>query len=275
MSMNRQALYRFSVFCLDVRERRLWRSGEAVSMSPKVMDTLLLLVGNAGTLVERSTMRERLWPGQIVEDGTLARVIADLRKALGDVSDGRSNDSRRFIETVPKYGYRFVAAVEKVHLTDEVSTPAEPLPSAALTGGWGARSIVALMVGIVLLSGAALALSRMRHPPRQVQTLLITPFEIVGDAPEAIVIQRGLQDSLTMELSGLSGLAAIERKPEATVRLEDHCRTGTPPPRWTSFWQGASRWLSTGAFMSTQGCSAAPPVRRCGRKASRRTPAIY
>ena len=79
------------------------RDGSLVRIGPKVFDALQFLLENAGTLVERAVIRERLWPGQFVEDGTLFRVIADLRKVLGEVGD-----ERRYIETVPKFGYRFI-----------------------------------------------------------------------------------------------------------------------------------------------------------------------
>jgi adenylate cyclase len=97
MLLKKQVTYRFDGFCLDGRQRLLERGGIPVNIAPKVLDALLLLVEDAGTLVERSTMKERLWQGQIVEAGTLSRVIADLRKVLGDVAD-----ERRYIETVPK-----------------------------------------------------------------------------------------------------------------------------------------------------------------------------
>ena len=87
MPLNTQAIFRFDHYRLDVRERLLERDGVALSVGPKVMDTLVLLVENAGNLVERSTMRERLWPGQIVEDGTLARTIADLADSEKILSD--------------------------------------------------------------------------------------------------------------------------------------------------------------------------------------------
>ena len=106
MLLQKRAIHRFHDFVLDGHERLLKRDGVPVPIGPKVFDTLVLLVENSGTLVDRATMRQRLWPGQIVEDGTLARVIADLRKALGN-----AGDERRFIETVPKFGYRFVVPV--------------------------------------------------------------------------------------------------------------------------------------------------------------------
>jgi DNA-binding winged helix-turn-helix (wHTH) protein len=95
-----------------------------------VFDALQLLVENAGLLVEQSAIRERLWPGQIVEDGTLSKVIAELRKALGDVGD-----ERQFIETVPKFGYRFTAIVEAVDVLPPEVIPPVAIPWRGSTNG--------------------------------------------------------------------------------------------------------------------------------------------
>jgi TolB-like protein/Tfp pilus assembly protein PilF len=109
MSKPTQMLYEFGPFRLDVAERRLSRNGEPVSLAPKVFDTLLALVENFGRLVEKNELISRLWPDTFVEEVTLARNISVLRKALGE-----SSTERRYVETVPKAGYRFVANVTQI-----------------------------------------------------------------------------------------------------------------------------------------------------------------
>src|SRR6266550_4166782 len=107
MSYQQHVIYEFGLFQLDVAERRLLREGEPVPLAPKVFDTLLVLVENCGHLLEKDDLMTRLWPDTIVEEATLARNISDLRKALGEIAD------QKYIETVPKRGYRFVAAVSR------------------------------------------------------------------------------------------------------------------------------------------------------------------
>jgi TolB-like protein/Flp pilus assembly protein TadD len=98
--------YEFGDFVLRPAEKRLLRAGEPVPLAPKVFDTLLLLVESPGSLVEKEVFLKRLWPDSFVEEVALAHGISQLRKALRDGVDGR-----KFIETVPKRGYRFVAPV--------------------------------------------------------------------------------------------------------------------------------------------------------------------
>lgn len=109
--MRNQAkrLYEFGQFRLDSAEHLLLRDGAPVPVTPKVFDTLLVLVENGGHLVEKDQLMKSLWPDTFVEEATLARNISDLRKALGEASNGQ-----KYIDTVPKRGYRFVAAVSEV-----------------------------------------------------------------------------------------------------------------------------------------------------------------
>ncbi len=106
MNGSARPSYRFKSFLLNAGERQLLRDGEPVALTPKVFDTLVYLVENAGHLVEKSELIESVWRDSIVEEGNLTRSIHTLRRALGQ--DGNGN---KFIETVPTKGYRFVAEV--------------------------------------------------------------------------------------------------------------------------------------------------------------------
>jgi len=97
--------FEFGGFRLDARERLLLHQGETVSLTPKAFDMLVTLVENSGHLVEKSEFMRKLWPDSFVEEGSLAQNVSLLRKALGE------NESQKFIETVPRRGYRFVATV--------------------------------------------------------------------------------------------------------------------------------------------------------------------
>jgi DNA-binding winged helix-turn-helix (wHTH) protein len=139
--MQKQAshFYEFGLFRVDAREHLLYRAGEAVPLSPKVFDTLLVLVENAGHVLGKNELMQRLWPESFVEESSLAQNISLLRKALGE---GASE--RQYIETVPKRGYRFVAEVRETvretarEETEEVAPPAPP-PREQAPGGAHAR----------------------------------------------------------------------------------------------------------------------------------------
>jgi DNA-binding winged helix-turn-helix (wHTH) protein/tetratricopeptide (TPR) repeat protein len=104
--MNRRELYRFGAMALDVSERRLSRDRQNVPLPPKAHDLLVQLVRHAGRLVTKRELLDQVWAGSFVEEGILSVHISALRKALGD-----DNRSPRFIETVSRSGYRFIAPV--------------------------------------------------------------------------------------------------------------------------------------------------------------------
>jgi DNA-binding winged helix-turn-helix (wHTH) protein/pimeloyl-ACP methyl ester carboxylesterase len=102
-----ETAYRFGPFHLDVRERRLSRGGEVIPLRLKVFDTLLVLVENAGRLVTKQELLDRVWPETTVEENNLNHNVSVLRKALGEKATGQ-----QYIETVPRVGYRFAAPVD-------------------------------------------------------------------------------------------------------------------------------------------------------------------
>ncbi len=100
-------IYRFGGFRLDAEERSLLDGDSPVQLAPKAFDTLLLLVENAGRILSKERMMAEVWEESFVEENNLAQNISILRKTLGESSDAK------FIETVPKFGYRFVAKVDQ------------------------------------------------------------------------------------------------------------------------------------------------------------------
>jgi DNA-binding winged helix-turn-helix (wHTH) protein/tetratricopeptide (TPR) repeat protein len=90
----------FAEFRLEEAERRLTRRGEAVALTPKTFDLLVYFLERAGNLVRKDELLARLWPNTFVEEGTLARHVSSLRRALGPQSEGAR------IQTVHKSGYR-------------------------------------------------------------------------------------------------------------------------------------------------------------------------
>jgi len=93
--MSRRELYAFGDFTLDVPERRLLRAGVPVHLPPKAHDVLVALIRDAGRLVTKQELLDRVWPETFVEEGILTVHVANLRRALGD-----SSRAPAFIETV-------------------------------------------------------------------------------------------------------------------------------------------------------------------------------
>ena len=97
-------LHYFGPFCLDADERVLLRDGHLVPLPAKVVSTLLVLIRRQGQVVDKDLLIDEVWPNEFVEEGNLAQHIFILRKALGE-----STHSPKYIETVPRRGYRFLA----------------------------------------------------------------------------------------------------------------------------------------------------------------------
>ena len=109
MPTHLKVLYEFGSFLLDPAERSLLQDGKPVPLTPKVFDLLLLLVESSGRLLEKEDLMRSLWQDSFVEEGNLSFNISTLRKALGE-----DPKNRRYIETIPKRGYRFIANVRRI-----------------------------------------------------------------------------------------------------------------------------------------------------------------
>jgi len=143
------ASFRFGPFRLAPGERRLERDGTPVELNARYLDALALMVREAGRLVSKDRFLEEVWRGVPVTDEALTQCIRTLRRQLGDDAA-----RPRFIETVPKHGYRFIAPVEAVD--DEPGLAAEPPAPPAASYSWrqffllgGAGTIGAGVAGIV------------------------------------------------------------------------------------------------------------------------------
>jgi DNA-binding winged helix-turn-helix (wHTH) protein len=132
--------FRFERFVLDPADRRLLQDGEAIELNARSLDALTLLVSEQGRMVSKDRFLEDVWRGIPVTDEALTQCIKTLRKQLGDDAA-----SPRFIETVPKHGYRFIAAVE--------GGPAPSAPAAALSDPW--RQVLVLASAGIAGGGVA------------------------------------------------------------------------------------------------------------------------
>lgn len=150
MTNGQKELIEFGAFRLDVPERRLWRDGELVTLTPKTFDLLLILVSEPGRLLEKPALLQALWPDSFVEENNLADNISRLRKALGEGEAGC-----KYIETVPKRGYRFVAEIRTPPPAPEPSgSEPAPVPKPARRRfGW---ALAATLSTLALLAAAGL-----------------------------------------------------------------------------------------------------------------------
>lgn len=128
MSLQTRHLFEFEDYRLDPSEKVLTRAGLKIPLTPKVFETLQVLVENAGQLVEKDELMQQIWQDRFVEENNLTFNVKMLRKALGDAAA-----HPRFIETVPRRGYRFIAETRLIQAeANEGGPPAMPHAVAVL-----------------------------------------------------------------------------------------------------------------------------------------------
>jgi DNA-binding winged helix-turn-helix (wHTH) protein/tetratricopeptide (TPR) repeat protein len=218
----REGRRHFGLFTFDMRTGELSKDGRSVALRPQAQRLLALLVASAGDMVLRTEIQAALWSGDtfVDFDQGVNHAIRELRAALGDVAE-----APRFIQTLPRRGYRFVAPVSVADGTmsspDTTGLPrgaAEP-DSPAVGGGWPARTrwlaggagvglIAVCAVGFVVLRGSA------DSGPTPRQTLAIRPFTTPSADPAAGI---GLADAIAARLGGQQALTIQRARGGATA----------------------------------------------------------
>jgi DNA-binding winged helix-turn-helix (wHTH) protein/TolB-like protein len=130
MQLKTGSFYECGPLRLEPSEHRLTREGRPVSLTPKTFELLLFLVRNQGRLVTKDEIMQAVWPGSFVEEANLTVSISVLRKALGE-----KEGELRYIETVPKKGYRFTASVKEVECPESPEVPDLKAPDSVLMPG--------------------------------------------------------------------------------------------------------------------------------------------
>jgi len=146
----RSTVYEFGSYSLDTARRTITRQSEPVSTTPKTFDLLLLLVESGGRAFSKSELMAALWPDSFVEEANLSFQISALRKVLGE-------DGPKWIETVPRYGYRFAAPVS-LKSVGEPASSTEPPASRKARRSWVVGGVA--IAGVVLMAAVALVIAR-------------------------------------------------------------------------------------------------------------------
>jgi len=142
--------YEFGPFSLDCRTRELWRGDTVVPLTPKAFDLLRVLATTGDRVVEKDELLKLVWPDSFVTEDSLTQHVAVLRRALGE-----GPERPQYILTVPRHGYRFIAAVRPVaveHHDPAISTPSSPAagvraaPSQRWSGPWITVPIVTILI---------------------------------------------------------------------------------------------------------------------------------
>ena len=217
--------YRFLDHTLQTDARRLLGpDGQTIELTPRLYDALLFMVERPGELLDKDRLLAELWSGLVVEENSLSQSVSALRRALGD--DAQRS---RFIQTVHRRGFRFIAPVTAVEDPQAGPDPGDSAGDQELVGATpplveaaagaaesiarpGRRRVVALAAGVAVSGVVALAwwqshAARETRPTKAARTLAVLPFRPVVTGPGEELLEIGMAESLVSRLSNLPGIA--------------------------------------------------------------------
>jgi len=202
---DQSRIVRFGVFEVDLRSGELRKNGYKIKLQDQPFRVLIILLRHAGDVVTREELRRELWPTDtfVDFDHSLNAAVRRLRDALDD-----SADNPRFIETLPRHGYRFITAT--------VPNAIQPETPAASLRRWNAPVLAALfLIGLALfvwarnnLPGAGLF--RTGAQP-QIRSVAVLPFTNISGDPQHESFTDGMTEALITELSRIGPLRVISQ----------------------------------------------------------------
>jgi len=222
--------YEFGPFRVDAVNHLLLRNGQVVPLKPKVFDTLVALVENRGRVLGKDELMEMLWPDSFVEESNLTQTIYMLRKALGE-----GPDDHHYVETIPKRGYRFLAAVRQSGEGTNLATKEELSATGERDDAEHAENkiyaskrkrlnlqilIACLTLAAIAVVGYYLGIQRTRLPasadsPRPIKSIAVLPFKSVVARDRDESLELGMADTL---ITRLSNIRQIIVRPLSAVR---------------------------------------------------------
>src|ERR1700722_17301455 len=217
----------FGVFNADVQAGELTKQGKRIRLQEQPFQLLVMLLQKPGEVVTREELRSRLWPQTIVDfDHGLNKAISKIREVLGD-----SSEHPRFVETVARRGYRFLADVAVIRDGRAYTGTREPayagppitLPSLESTGDIGGqhnlvRKLFGLGVAVAIAAAAAWAFYLRAPFSPEFHSLAVLPLENLSGDPSQDYFADGMTDELITRLAQISTLRVISRTSVMTYK---------------------------------------------------------
>jgi DNA-binding winged helix-turn-helix (wHTH) protein/TolB-like protein/tetratricopeptide (TPR) repeat protein len=234
MKVLEHQIYRFGEFRLDVGKRRLTRGDEVIPVTSRVFETLLYLVRNAGSVVDKDELMSAVWGDTVVEENNLNKNISKLRRILGEKL-GENN----YIATVAGRGYQFVAEVREIDATFESQPdiPAEMQDIPSTTGDQTdpyakkpSRFWLITLAILCVFGLTSFAFYVWRENPgfsedRAIRSVAVLPFKSLLAEQRNEALELGMADAM---IAKLSGVERLEVRPLSSVRKYASGETDSP-----------------------------------------------
>ncbi|MBX7173497.1 MAG: winged helix-turn-helix domain-containing protein [Pyrinomonadaceae bacterium] len=224
IELSESRIYEFEEFRLDAKSHRLFRRAEdeLVPLTPKAVELLIYLVENAGRVLSKSELIDKVWDNSFVEEANLSQTIFVLRKTLGE-----DNKKPRFILTVPNRGYQFIATVKKIIPEDKIleesllldnseQTPPDPKSKIQnLKSLW-------LAIPIIFLIAFGIYWFYPKSSPStisEIKTIAVLPFEDLSEGQTEKYLGISLADALANKFGDLKKI--IVRPTRSVLKYAD------------------------------------------------------
>ena len=192
--------YRFSGFTLNTRARELRQNGEPVELEPRSLDLLAYLLKHRDAAVSKDELQDKVW-GTIVSESAVSRAVFKLRKALGDTDES-------IIKTVPRFGYRFVAALEAgEEIAGDLAMPSRPPPYLAIVVILG---LIALSAFLYLRSDTNSNLTAPTASEGR-KSIAVLPFVAMSNVEDDEYFADGLTEEILNSLTQIPQLLVTAR----------------------------------------------------------------
>ena len=211
MAENKRFIYQFGKFVLDPQEKTLFSAGAPLHLSAKEFETLLLLVQNNGRALRKEEMIAAIWQDAFVEESNLAKYVSRLRKFL-------NANGQKYIETLPKHGYRFSAEVSQIFQPEE--TVLEKPAAKKLNGKVEdeiegvpqrkkfSRAVAVAACGlIILLAGVSVWFWFGRERAERINSIAVLPLKPLSPEENNRALGFALTDALIIKIGGLRQIA--------------------------------------------------------------------
>ncbi|HEV7645825.1 MAG TPA: winged helix-turn-helix domain-containing protein [Pyrinomonadaceae bacterium] len=208
-------VYNFDDVSVDIENFRVQKNGQTVSLTPRAFDVLALLLKNNGRVVEKQEIFEFVWKDVFVSDNALTKIIKEIRHAFEDPAD-----QPRYIETVPKRGYRFIGTVKNAQdQTVPENDTVSPVPRKSFRSAFS-KIVLALSAAGLIAVSVFIVWMLMRQTPAKtkpvpIRTIAVLPFKPLNAGSGDEALEMGMAETL---ITRLSNLRELDVRPMTAVR---------------------------------------------------------